>query len=544
MSDALQIHDVLIIGAGPCGLAIAARLREPTPSALFTDSEHQRYHWMKASTTRRTTKPMPQSRRPTALDRLCAGFTCGLSGIGENGDGGTDICVLDASGDKWMSAWDSRFERLRIGHLRSPMFFHPEWVGSPRDGNGMLEFTYQQERKRELIEIKGVVGKGLSKYQRKKAGKRGNWHKQEIAYLDERARPDYYRPSQPLFHSYCTTIATRYHLSNLVQHSTVTSISYSQTSELFTIRTTTGKRIARIVIYAAGVPPSPPPFPFSLPSIIAQKGSISHAFSPNLLPPSLKAKLSHKLRTNVLVIGGGLTSGQVSVLLANNGVKVWHLMRGSLKCKHFDLDLSWVGKYKNFQLASFWGAEGDEERAEMILTPEYKKLLLKLVEEGNIELKENTKVSSASWDGNSQTWSIKTEPEAEIPKIDHVIYATGSKFDVMDIDALKPLMENFPVDAVGGMPCLNNDLMWRDDVPFFITGRLAGLRIGPGAGNLEGARQGSERIAWKVGELLNEWEGNGSGYRSESSRDKDRKEEIDTRRVGLGMENQFGILAV
>jgi 2-polyprenyl-6-methoxyphenol hydroxylase-like FAD-dependent oxidoreductase len=41
-----HIHDILIIGAGPCGLAVAARLHEHTSSALFTDTEHQRFHWL------------------------------------------------------------------------------------------------------------------------------------------------------------------------------------------------------------------------------------------------------------------------------------------------------------------------------------------------------------------------------------------------------------------------------------------------------------------------------------------------------------------
>lgn len=44
--------------------------------------------------------------------------------------------------------------------------------------------------------------------------------------------------------------------------------------------------------------------------------------------------------------------------------------------------------------------------------------------------------------------------------------------------------------------------MWRDDIPLFFTGKCAGLRLGPGAGNLAGARMGAERVAWKVEELL------------------------------------------
>jgi hypothetical protein len=41
-------------------------------------------------------------------------------------------------------------------------------------------------------------------------------------------------------------------------------------------------------------------------------------------------------------------------------------MRDSLTIKHFHLDHSWAGKYKNFQLAGFWVAGSDEERGEML----------------------------------------------------------------------------------------------------------------------------------------------------------------------------------
>jgi hypothetical protein len=66
-----------------------------------------------------------------------------------------------------MSAWNESFELLKISHLRSPMFFHPD----PSDRDGLLGYTYAEGREKELKEIAGVVGKSLSKYQRKKVAK-------------------------------------------------------------------------------------------------------------------------------------------------------------------------------------------------------------------------------------------------------------------------------------------------------------------------------------------------------------------------------------
>ena len=64
---------------------------------------------------------------------------------------------------------------------------------------------------------------------------------------------------------------------------------------------------------------------------------------------------------------------------------------------------------------------------------------------------------------------------------------------------------------------------------------------------MEGARQGAERIAWKIGDFINEekstrerkWsESSDSGYGSVE------EEGFDMRRVGLGQENQFSLLDV
>ncbi len=129
---------------------------------LVTESEHQKFHFMKANTSRNNNKPIRTSRRAhTSADRFVAGHSVSNHEL--------DIAVLDANGDQWMSAWDERFERLGISHLRSPMFFHPD----PRDRDGLLEFTVSEGRQDELKEIQGVVGKELSKHQRKKKLKDG-----------------------------------------------------------------------------------------------------------------------------------------------------------------------------------------------------------------------------------------------------------------------------------------------------------------------------------------------------------------------------------
>jgi len=182
-----------------------------------------------------------------------------------------------------------------------------------------------------------------------------------------------------------------------------------------------------------------------------------------------------------------------------------------------------------------------EARGGGSMTPEYKKILKTLVADGKIELWEHTVVVGANWNEELKSWKVTTEPRMEMPTIDHVVYATGAAVDFGSIEAIQPLLKEFPIQLVAGMPCLTNDLMWNEEVPFFVTGRLAGLRVGPGAGNLEGARQGSERIAWKVGELLREMEvvadsSYGSGGEKEG--------EVDERRLGLGIQNQFEVLGI
>lgn len=209
------LHDVIIIGAGPCGLAIAARLCEHTPSALFTDSEHARYHWIRKHGRRMSLmrgkrgcvslaspgvsglgakEQQEGGRAEHAGQSVCADAggrdVANDRGVGvdrsanheptnKHGDGVAQrqdqrhttnaqprfkTLVLDASADTWLASWNRLFSLLDITHLRSPMFFHVD----PRDRDGLLAYAHEQQRRDELREIKDCVGKEVSKHRRKK----------------------------------------------------------------------------------------------------------------------------------------------------------------------------------------------------------------------------------------------------------------------------------------------------------------------------------------------------------------------------------------
>ncbi|EME44513.1 hypothetical protein DOTSEDRAFT_172765 [Dothistroma septosporum NZE10] len=493
------VYDVLIVGAGPCGLAVAARLREQTPSALFTDEEHHRYHWInKHGGYAWISSPKTENQRRS-----------------QRSASEPSILVLDSSGDGWMAKWKRLFSQLEISHLRSPMFFHPD----PHDRDGLLAYAHSQGRNCECLEITGCVGKELSKHQMKKKKKRSSRNDGEQAKppvtIDERDRKDYFTPPSDLFQNYCDFIAKRYDLldTNLIQKAAVDEIDYdlvprlSAEKKLFTIRAEEQTYFAQSVVLAvgAGNPPSiPRPFP--------QSGCACacHAFTGQ--DEGLSARLTAGRPTNVLVIGGGLTSAQIADQAIRRGAtRVFHVMRGPMRVKPFDVDLSWMGKFRNHEKATFWSADTDEERSDLIrsargggsITPRSVKILEKHVRLGKLSIHAHTTVEQTSHDPITQTWSIKTSPPVtDLPAIHFVYFATGVQSDVEKLPYLQKFADKYPMKCFDGMPALTDDLMWKPDMPLFMTGLFAALRVGPGAANLEGARVGAERIAWGLRDVL------------------------------------------
>lgn len=385
--------------------------------------------------------------------------------------------------------------------------------------------------------------------------------------VDERDRNDYFVPSTPLFSAHCDCLIDRYNLRrDVIQNEEVQDIRYGFVDDVcrddpvFTIRTNVTTHYSRVAVLAVGPANAP-----SIPGPI-DRGSdaITHAMKIQTFPSArVMEKVASRRATNILIVGGGLTSAQLADLAIRRGVtKVWlistynflpglgvtnrdfrlltsrHVVRGELKVKPFDVGLEWVGKFRNFEQAAFWSADTDEERWEKIktarnggsITLPYRKIVEQHVASGKLTLCRHTTLRSRQWQESTQTWQVeldgpgqeqKQDPRqaaAALPSFDHIYYATGVQTDFATLPYLQNLLAAYPVPSCGGLPCITDDMQWREDVPLFLTGRLAALQLGPGAPNLVGARIGAERISWAVQDILDRVD-RGDGGASKQSDD-------------------------
>jgi len=153
------------------------------------------------------------------------------------------------------------------------------------------------------------------------------------------------------------------------------------------------------------------------------------------------------------------------------------------------------------------------------ITPIFAKTLHSHIQTDRTSLHTNTTVQTQHYNPTSQTWTLTTNPPIpSLPPIDHVYFATGVQSDISSLPFMQKMLADYPVETRDGLPALTDDLAWRDDVPLFCAGKFAGLRLGPGAANLEGARAGAERIVLAVEKMLGE-EGGSEGGGGKGRRD-------------------------
>lgn len=123
------------------------------------------------------------------------------------------------------------------------------------------------------------------------------------------------------------------------------------------------------------------------------------------------------------------------------------------------------------------------------ITPELNSMLSKLEAERLVEVHDFTEIVSAVWDGR---WTITVNTDKSIAA-DYLICATGTQIDISSDPLLAKLQAIHPVRLVGGLPVLSEQLQW-GDLPIHLMGGPAALELGPDAVNMSGAARGALRI--------------------------------------------------
>ncbi|KAG2448772.1 hypothetical protein HYH02_006125 [Chlamydomonas schloesseri] len=191
--------------------------------------------------------------------------------------------------------------------------------------------------------------------------------------------------------------------------------------------------------------------------------------------------------------------------------------------KQFDVDVHWLGRMRQAHLHDFSRQPGGPAARLAALraavgggsaTPEAVAALRALQAKGVLRVEEEVEVEAADWSdrqgqrqhsrgcSSSSDDSCGSDNEdgddgsegGLLLHADHVWCATGSVVDAGRDPLLRGLAEQCPVQLHGGLPELTPELRWCEGLDVFVAGAYAALRLGPGAGNLMGARTAAVRL--------------------------------------------------
>ena len=358
-----------------------------------------------------------------------------------------DLVVIDPAG-RWLQAWDDRFARLDIEHLRSPGVHHP--------GCDAYELDQWCERK-------GMASPQPSPYA---------------------------LPSTVAFRRFCAHLVAG---ADLAEHVVPTRVRAIEPGRHATrLRLAGGTRIvARHVVVATD--PARRRLPgWAMDMLPVPVDALAHGDDVDLRRVDVAAE-------HVAVVGGGLTAGHLAAGAAARGGRVMLLCRRPVRERMFDTEPGWLGPK---HLDGFHRITDPARRLRVAVAargggsmPSWMTSRLRdACAGGALEVRAPERVCGAERCGDRIRLVLGDESRLTV---DRVWLATGSRPDVAADRITATLQVTHPTRVVDGWPVLDEHLRW-PGTNVHVLGRLAMLAIGPAAGNLWGARVGAARVTLAI----------------------------------------------
>lgn len=370
------------------------------------------------------------------------GLTLALRAVEAGFEPGVDLEIIDPSGE-WCAGWRERFAAHEIEALRSPGVHHPG-----ADSGGLYAFADE---------------------------------------LGLRSDAAYGQPRTEAFNGYCAHLAreaglngrvtpTRAHLLAAGPRSVTVLCDDDVVFEAdrAVLATNPGRR--RIPGWVRDLLP--------LPSTV-----LAHAGDVDLRPLDLTGQV-------VTIVGGGLSAAQLAVGARTRGAEQVHLViRRRLRTSAFDVSPGWLGP----RYLDDFERLPPAERAETILSardggslPDTALAALRRMEDlGHLVIHEHARVVTGARSDRGDATIVLDD--ASCVRSDRIWLATGTTCTVDTCRLLDDVVGCHPCDQHLGLPDLAHDLSW-PGTALHLSGRLAGLQLGPAAGNIWGAGRAADRI--------------------------------------------------
>ncbi len=294
--------------------------------------------------------------------------------------------------------------------------------------------------------------------------------------------PPYDRPSLKLFNDHCDSVIKDCGLNAL--HMRARVVNFTINCSGVTVELSDGQNVrAHHVVLAMGSSEQPE-WPDWAPK---GENCIQHVFEPGFDAwPSSQEKL--------IVVGGGVSAGQVALRLVKEGHGVHLVSRHGLRQHQFDSDPGWLGP----KFMTIFDREQNPDRRRALITqgrnrgsvpPRVYRGLRRAINKGQLDWHESA-VDSIDLVGEGVAMKLGSDVVLEA---DRVFLATGFASHRPGGALIDRLVDSESLEcAECGYPIVDESLRWHPRV--YVSGPLAELELGPTARNIAGARRAGERV--------------------------------------------------